>query len=325
MSADAGARGRGVRLLGRGLGLVLLVGLWLTIDFARVPALLRGADPWCLLLAAPCFLASTLVKAVRWRLILRGLDVDYPLGRCLSVYQAGAFLGFVTPGRVGDLARTAWLHEERGTPLAVGVASVLADRLLDLALLGAAAGLAGWVAAPPGPLRAATLALLGLLAVGILVLATPGVARALLDAGTRLPGAGRIVAPVRRALAELWRPLSRLALGELVVPALLTAVQWALLFVGGFALIRALGIPLGLGEAVWCISLSTAVSLVPVSVSGIGTRDAALVALFSTRGIGAPEALTFALLYLVWSLVFSNGIGAWLWFRNPPELRRATA
>ena len=54
-----------------------------------------------------------------------------------------------------------------------------------------------------------------------------------------------------------------------------------------------------------------------MSVSGIGTRDAALVLLLAPHGVAAPQALSFSLAYLACSLAFSNGLGGLCWLRDP--------
>ena len=176
-----------LRLAARSLGFLLLGALVLSVGPARLGAALGAADGGWLALAAPGFLLFTLVKALRWFALLRLGGTRYPLGRALAVYQASAFLAFVTPGRVGDFAKAAYLRRDLGTPWAAGVASTLADRALDLAVLAVAAAAALAVAAPPGPLRSALLGGLALAAVAAPVLVAPRFQRVVARLLARLP------------------------------------------------------------------------------------------------------------------------------------------
>jgi uncharacterized membrane protein YbhN (UPF0104 family) len=313
------------QLLARSLGLVLLAALLVAVGPARLAGALRSADPAWLALAAPGFAGFTLAKALRWYALLRQGGLRYPLGRTLEVYHASAFLAFVTPGRVGDVAKAAYLKRDLGAPWSAGLASTVVDRLLDLCVLAWLAGAAAWWAAPPGPFRTLLLAACAALGAAGAALAWPPLQRAALRALHRLalasPRGLRLRAAAERtadALAALWSP-------RLLGLALVTALGFASLFAGAFALARALALPIGFAAAAYAVATASVVALLPVSVSGIGTRDAALVLLLAPHGVSAERALSFSLAYLACSLVFSNGIGAVGWLRDPVDFRGAEA
>jgi len=311
-----------LRLGVRFVGVALLAVLWLSVDVEQVRRALGRADGRLLALAAPAFAGFTLAKSARWWLLLRACGVRYAPARCVRVYHASAFLAFVTPGRLGDLAKAAWLRRDTGSGWATGVATTLIDRVLDLLVLSIPALAAALWAAPPGALRSALVLVFAAVGAAGAVLASPRWMRRLFEAVAGWSAFARVAAPMRRAVQPMWEPLERMHAGALLGPALLTVVQFASLFAGSFALAAGLGLGLGFATLVYCVTLASLVSLLPVSVSGVGTRDAALVLLFAPHGVAAPEALSFSLLYLVWSLVFSNGPGAWLWWRDPLPLDR---
>ena len=314
-----------LRLAARSLGFALLAALVVSIGPSRLGAAFGAADGRWLALAAPGFLLFTLVKALRWFALLRLGGTRYPFGRALAVYQASAFLAFVTPGRVGDFAKAAYLRRDLGTPWAAGVASTLADRALDLAVLAVVAAAALAVAAPPGPLRSALLGGLALAAVAAPVLVAPRFQRLVAGLLARVSFAGRTSEALRRPVERLADELARLWSLQLLPLALATALGFGCLFFGAFALARALGLPIGFATTAYTVATASVVALLPVSVSGIGTRDAALVLLLAPHGVAAPQALSFSLAYLACSLAFSNGLGALCWLRDPLGRREAAA
>ena len=307
----------GARWATRSLGFVLLGVLVASVGPGRLAAALADADPRWLALAAPGFLLFTWTKALRWFGLLRLAGLDYPLERSLAVYQASAFLAFVTPGRVGDLAKAAYLRRDLGTPWAAGLASTLADRALDLSVLAAAASLAWALAGPPGPLRTAWIVGLGALALAAPALVWPPLQRGALALLARLPGANGPARRVRVGLERLSGQLTRLGSPRLLLLAAVTALAFACLFAGAYALARGLRLPIGPLTTAYAVATASLVALLPVSVSGIGTRDAALLMLLAPHGVGTGQALSFSLAYLACSLLFSNGLGAWLWLRDP--------
>ena len=72
-----------------------------------------------------------------------------------------------------------------------------------------------------------------------------------------------------------------------------------------FILAVAIQIDIGLAALGWIRSIVTIVTLVPVTVSGLGVREATFVALLSPYGVAMSSALTLSLLVFARSLVFA--------------------
>jgi glycosyltransferase 2 family protein len=307
----------GARLAARSLGFALLAVLVVSVGPGRLHTAFAGADPAWLALAAPGFFLFNFAKALRWSALLRIGGVEYPLRRSLPVYLASSFLAFVTPGRVGDLAKAAYLRRDLDASWATGVASTLADRAFDLLVLAGAVALALLLVAPAGPIRPALGLGFAVLGAAAPVLAWPRLQRSALRWLARVPFAGAVARPLRRPVERVAEELSRLASPRLPALALLTALGFAALFGGAFALARGLHLPIDFATTSYAVSAAMVVALVPASVMAIGTRDAALIVLLRPFGVGAPEALSFSLAYLACSLLFTNGPGACCWLRDP--------
>lgn len=67
-----------------------------------------------------------------------------------------------------------------------------------------------------------------------------------------------------------------------------------------FCLIRALGIhQMGLWHCFLLVPIISAVSMLPVSINGLGIREGAYVLLFGAMGVSASQAITVSLLFFV--------------------------
>ena len=69
------------------------------------------------------------------------------------------------------------------------------------------------------------------------------------------------------------------------------------------ALAMALGIPIGLPEALWINALSYLAILLPIAVAGLGMREAAVLAALVPLGVARADALALALLMLAMTLI----------------------
>jgi len=67
---------------------------------------------------------------------------------------------------------------------------------------------------------------------------------------------------------------------------------------------------------VFAVTMAGFISLIPISISGIGTRDAALILLFAPFAILKEQAIVFSTLILLMFL-FAAVIGLICWFIKP--------
>ncbi len=311
---------RMLRAAPRAIGFLLLTGLLLTLDWQRAGALARAADPALLAAAAAGNFVFILAKSARWWSILRLQGIRCELGWTLAVYQAGSFFSVVTPGKVGDFVKVGYLNEAGKCSVARGFAGVVMDRVLDLLALAGTALLVIFASQAGHRFVTSILAFCGLVLAGLLLLFSKGWAKTLLALVEPLPVIGRFMGRLRGMLSEIYHELSGMKRLAMAGPIAFTMFAYLSLYSGNYALARALELPLTPFNVVYCITVANVVSLLPVSVSGLGTRDVAMVVLFASLGIGRSDAVVYSMGYFVMNLIFANGLGAYFWWRRPVSL-----
>lgn len=314
MSARPSAASRLRRWLPRLIGLALSVVAIVVVGPRDVARGLRAANPWLVGIAAVAVFPLLAPKARRWQIVLADFGIALPWRDAFRFYAIGLWAAIVTPGQLGDGLK-AWYVQSRGGNLAPALASVVVDRLFDVLMLLAAAALG---VAVYGAAFGAQFALVGLLTVvtvaGIVVAARPSLRRRV---AIVLP------APVRTRLVRM-RWVGALRDAHLDGASLAWALGWSLVsFAATVARIylcfRAVDIRLPLVTFVAVVGLSSLAGL--LSISGIGTRDWALIALLGREHIGHDTALAASFLILFLNL--TNIVpGLIAWYRDPVPLRR---
>lgn len=284
-----------LRLIGPAL---LLVFLWRS-DFSQLVASFRNLVWWPVLLCLALMPVFVGVKAWRWNLLMRELGMQPPtLGYSMALYTIGLFLGGTTPGQSGDFIK-AWYLRERGQLLAPALFSIVLDRLFDFVVMAVLALLAlvAFLDILPPSARIATVAF-----AAVVVLVTP----ALMARGLRewlfermLPLAPRRARGMLERLREQFAALS-------LRPGLLAALTVATLGSAVSTLVRIylLFVAMSLGNVpLLAIISSTALIAIlqalPISFSGIGVRDAILIAVLTRYGYTNEQALALSALYLL--------------------------
>jgi uncharacterized membrane protein YbhN (UPF0104 family) len=263
--------------------------------------------------------ASVHAKVARWRLLLPGCAgraVPYPVGRAWSAYLAAGFAGILTPGRVGDALRAVYAREHAGIPLARGMVSVIADRLCDLALLGILA-IASSFALPLGIHERVVL-------VGVACLAAGG---PVLAFGTPMIEALVSMAPRRvrerfglDAWSDFVRRLRRLPVGLLARAMGWTVLAFAVNCAQGCLIASAAAIHISPAAILGMLSAASLLSLLPVSIAGLGVREAFFAAIFVRWGLPPESGVAFGLGVFVAMHLSLVAAGLVAWQLAPPPL-----
>lgn len=255
----------------------------------------RGAI-WLASLAV--FLAGHALNAAKYRWLLQ--DPHATLGVCLRAHFAGLVANLGLPGVAGgDVVRATYLLPHGVSARAATVASVL-DRLVDTATLGLLIGAGALVAGVPPALSSANI----------------GVRWPLISAGAGALalGAGLLVMLTRKKKAAGGAGVSlrsladdvRGRMGALAAAVIVTAVVQSAFVMTNVWMAADLGLDIGL--APWFVAwpLSKIIAILPISLGGIGVREAALVSLLAP--FGAPSALVFASGLLWQGVLMASGL-----------------
>lgn len=265
------------------VSLVALAILLTLIPLDLVMEALVRVSPWVWAASLVIFFAGHYANAVKLRLLMG--PASPPVAVLVQAQYAGLAANLGLPGLAGgDLVRAAYLIPAVGVKRAA-MASV-ADRVLDTAtlvlLIAIALPLAGMPPAIAGVVQPSGGWLMVLAGVGALV-----AAMALRVA--RHTRAGQTVASAWRELAE-----RRTALGMALLISL--GVQAAFVLTNVW-LARQVGVTTGL--AAWFVAwpLSKLIAVLPISLGGLGVREAALVSLLSPYGADSNAVLASGLLW----------------------------
>lgn len=249
--------------------------------------------------------ANYVLRFVRWELYLRRQGCPVPRGASVLVFGAGLSLS-ITPGKVGELVKSYLLRALHDLPAARTAPIVVAERVSDLIalVLLAVAGVAAY-----GIATSLVVAAAALIAGGLVLLAWPRPARALIDLATLPARVRRFRAPLHEmygGLAALCRPAPLTAATALAVPA------WACECIGFALIVRAFpGAHVDLGVAMVIYASTTIAGALSLLPGGLGVTEGTMT-MFLVRGsagLDGAAALGSTLLTRLATLWFAVLIG----------------
>lgn len=286
-------RGATMRLT---LSLVVVAVLLARVGPSRAIRALERIRPEYLAAAMALIVVAVVLSAIQWRLILRSQGVGVGLGTTTALYFVGLFFNNFLPSSIGgDVARIWSLSKETGKS-SEAAASVVADRLFGAAGLGLTALVALAVGFSQGRTYALPVLAVAAGAFGLVAIArsprwvAPLVRRSLGD-GTR--AAVKVEGVARTVRSSVAHRPTLLACVGLSVGFQLVVVAINVVILGG------LGLKVPAISLLLVVPIISAVCALPISMNGLGVREAAYVYLLGGLGVDAPSAAVASLAFFV--------------------------
>ncbi len=285
---------------------IVLAVLASRVDVAQVRAALVACSRRDVALAAAWSFTALLVIAWRLRVLLTAQGVPARVGQMYAINLSAFFYNLFLPiGGVGVAAlRLQKLSHGATGRLTVALTAIVCDRLTAVAALGLV-GLVCWVLdSQPKPAGGLFVLVAGLSTSAVLVaprIVPRGLRRSVRELQAHGTGtwwsAG--LTRVASALGSVAR-LSPAALARIFGISILAQIPGILVFV---ALGNGLGLavsPLSMG---WVRSVVTVLTLLPISIGGVGVREGALVFTLQSLGVPAHDALALSILVFVTTIL----------------------
>ncbi|MDA9533247.1 lysylphosphatidylglycerol synthase transmembrane domain-containing protein [Bradyrhizobium sp. CCBAU 25338] len=292
------------------LSVAVLVYIARGLDLRQLRTHLVSVDPVLFVVALALIFFQTFVLNGRWELIMRALGVPLNWLAGWRILMISLWFNQVLPSSVGGDAVRMWLLRQRGVQWSEAVKGVAADRftaLIGLIVL-MVAGLPLLLSRVSNP--AAILAIGGLTLAGVagtVVLLTLDRLPKRLIALPAIASFVRFGALVRFLLLQSER--RGLLFGSALLIHLVTAAAC-------YALARGVGAQLSILDAGILIPPVVLLTAVPISISGWGVREGAMVACLGLAGVPSEEALSVSLLLGAISVIVGL-VGGVIWLASP--------
>jgi uncharacterized protein (TIRG00374 family) len=292
---------------------IILAILAMGIDMGLAARAMAAIDLRYLSLVLGLVAIDRALMILRWILLLRASGIAISTAGAARLFLVSSFVGSFLPSGIGaDAARAYGLSRET-TSGSEALASVAVDRLLGVMsiVIMSAVGVAAW---PPAQDRRLVLLILALLVFCGAFFTSEFWIRTLIPRAYHEH-------PIARRLIRLGDALSRYrgrggVLAHVMVWSL--AVQ-VLRITQAYFLGVGLGLTVPYSYYLLFMPLGLLILLLPISISGFGVPQGAIVWLLRPMGVPDPQSLALATLIVLTGLA-GNIPGLWLWLRQRREI-----
>jgi len=297
------------------LGIALLIGIIYAIGIDEILSSMENIDPF--ILASMPFLVSIayMVQTFRLKLILASKGIDVGYWTLYRIQFIGAFYAVITPSRIGGLVRIGHISKAARLPISSSSPAVIVDKFLDLLALLILSFLGSVIiASDHGRILAQTSFLIIIIIFIAGYLHNKKRAIKAIEMLLRvLPQKSALKDNIRNGLDDFYRFMPRKR--DVIIPLALSLVSWLMLYSIAYLLISCMGERVDYIKFVLLYPIASVAGLLPVTISGLGTREAALLAVF--HGIARPSSIiAVSLLSVVLCAIVPAFAGFLLSFRR---------
>jgi len=117
------------------LGIILAIGVYSVIiflsDFSTLIHNLQNVKLEYVLLGVIVIFSGLIVRAFRWNMMIKMLDIKIDLKSSILIYFCGTAFG-LSPGRLGEVAKSLYLKRLVNAPLSKTAPTIIVERFLDV-------------------------------------------------------------------------------------------------------------------------------------------------------------------------------------------------
>ncbi|MDO8555698.1 MAG: lysylphosphatidylglycerol synthase transmembrane domain-containing protein [Nanoarchaeota archaeon] len=250
------------------------------------------------------FIIVTL-QAWKWDLILiqQGINLDFFY--ILKVHLISLFYGNITPGRIGTFSKIFYLKTKTNRDLGGCISSVTLERFLDLFTVGLFALIGSGIALHYFKGIFLEFLLLFLILVVILIISLNKKSREFF-----IWNVFRFLVPKkykdRARQSFLAFEDTLLEPRQIIIPIIVTIITWIGIYAQMYLIGLALNLDIPFFKFIFISSIATIVTLIPITVGGIGTSEIAITVLFNKIFQTEPAvALALAIINRIVGLIIT--------------------
>ena len=291
------------------IGIGIFIYIIHDIGVEKIGGALSNINPLYFFISLSIFLPRIIMSTYKWKMIADKQGIEVGLISLIKLNIIGLFYGTITPLWLGDYIRIPYLREETNEPFGKCASNVLIDQAIEFAALFILALIGSLILLNQFPSLFLILFSLFVIFISVAIFfKEKGRSKKIL----KIAYAIFIPKKLKPFMANEFHSFyeSMPSLKFLVIPLFIELVSYTLFFTQIYILALSFSITIPFFSFIFIYPIASLISLIPVTVSGLGTREGALIHLFSLYGIAGETTVAISLGGYIITMLVPSFIGA---------------
>lgn len=295
------------------IGFILFIIILSQLDYHQILGIFLGINPLYALLSFFVFVPLLFLATIEWQLLLKRQKINVSFWYSMKNFFIGFFYGFITPGAIGAYTRSVYLSKESGEPLAKCVSNLVTFNAIEFIAMLAVGFVGALFLTSVYPYLFLFILFVAVLSIALyLFFFKSARAKGIFDKIIHWELLSSITDQLRDSFESFHKDLPQLK--DVILPFSISITGWLLKYTMLFFVAQLFLIPVSFYYFILIMAVADVFASIPISIYGIGTREAALITMFSvprfTNGtIISPEQIVsmslfwFVIIWLVPSII----------------------
>ena len=298
------------------IGIALFVYILFKLDVKSILLEMREASIYWLFIAVLFIFVMLIIQTFKWYIValFQGIKINFK--DALKINVISNFYGFVTPSKLGGVVRAEYLKKsDENNNIGKGLFNFTIDKVLDLSSIVFMAILFSFVFKDKLELPITFFSALFLLFVlSTLFFINKDRSKYVLKfLYTKIIGR-KIKDSARLTFDSFYDNIPKKR--YFVLFFLLNILSWVSIYLILYFIGLSLGIDLGFTYYLAILPIGTLVAMIPISISGLGTREATMISLFALFGAEASKVFSMSIINILLVGIIPSLVGIWLIWRD---------
>ncbi len=285
------------------IGIIILVYLLTTVDIPAVIKIFLSISPLyvflCLFSVVPILISTN----IQWQILLKKQKIHVSFFYSLKNIFIGYFYGFITPGGFGGYIRALYLKNESGQPLPKCVSNIVTFNTLDFLSLLVLGLIGGFFLSSRFPIIFIAIIIVSVIFASLFIFfLKKNKSQAVFTKFFQLNIFSKLKDRLEDPIETFFENLP--SLKDIILPFSLSIFGWIIRFSELYLISKLFDIQVPYISFIFIISVAYVVASLPISIYGLGTREATLITLFSIFAVTSEKIISLSLFWfaVIWLL-----------------------
>jgi uncharacterized protein (TIRG00374 family) len=297
------------------IGLILFVYILIKYDFVTVIKEIANANLVFILISFIFLFFFLLTQTLKWFVIARYQKTKVPFFEAFKINLMASFYGNVTPSRVGNVIRSEYL-KKYNKDIGKGLSNFTLDKVLDICSLVFLAGLFSFAFKHLIPIDFLTysLILFIVLVACLIIFIEEKRSKKILRIFYKMLIPEKFKQKAKNIFNSFYSDMPKKRYFLLFF--ILNLLNWIVLYTANYFIGLSVGVNVPFYWFLAIFPIATFVAQIPITIAGLGTREATLIALFGLFGVAATKVISISLISILIFGIVPAIIGIFLILKN---------
>ena len=291
------------------IGIVIFLYILFKLNISNVLKEISHANFFFILLASCFILFSWITTTLKWFIIAKRQKIDVPFYYAFKINLISIFYGFITPSRIGSIIRIDYLKKFNKNRLGKGISNYILEKFLDIGSLFFLVLISSFVLKKILSINYFHYALFGLVIflVFFLIFRDRETSKKMLRIFYVKFVPEKIKNRFRESFYSFYEDMPEKR--YFVLFFFFSIINWIVLYSILYFIGLAIGINISFFYFLLFMPIVTIIGQIPITINGLGTKEAAMISLFGLLGVSATKIFSMSLINLVLNGIIPAIIG----------------